>query len=220
MSKVDVVIEATAKRAFANAVAWPGWCRAGKTEADALDALLSYADRYRVALGSLTDTLKFPRRIDLIVVERLEGNATTDFGSPARPPSSDQEPVTPAELRRLTTLLRAAWATFDDAYAHTKVELRTGPRGGGRDLDAIREHVADAEHAYLTKLGGVQPADDAAARMRALREAFLDAAEARARGEIDDVGPRGGIRWTAPEAIRRSAWHALDHAWEIEDRRT
>jgi len=164
--------------------------------------------------------LKFPRRIDLVVVERLEGNATTDFGAPARPPSSDRDPVTPAELRRLTTLLRAAWATFDDAYAHTRTELRSGPRGGGRDLDAIRAHVAEAEHAYLTKLGGTQPAQDASARMRALREAFLEAAEARARGEIDDTGPRGGVRWTAPEAIRRSAWHALDHAWEIEDRRT
>jgi len=32
-------------------------------------------------------------------------------------------------------------------------------------------------------------------------------------------GPRGGIRWTPRGFIRRVAWHALDHAWEIEDRR-
>jgi hypothetical protein len=25
-------------------------------------------------------------------------------------------------------------------------------------------------------------------------------------------------RWTARFAARRIAWHALDHAWEIEDR--
>ena len=24
--------------------------------------------------------------------------------------------------------------------------------------------------------------------------------------------------WPAPYALRRIAWHALDHAWEIEDR--
>ena len=28
----------------------------------------------------------------------------------------------------------------------------------------------------------------------------------------------GGERWPALFAVRRSAWHALDHAWEIEDR--
>jgi len=31
-------------------------------------------------------------------------------------------------------------------------------------------------------------------------------------------GPRGGARWTPRGFIRRVAWHALDHAWEIEDR--
>lgn len=219
MSKVDVVVEAVPTRAFATAVAWPGWCRRGKDEEDALETLLSYADRYRRALGSLTEMLKFPRRIELVVVERFEGTSSTAFGVPAHPPSADQGPVTPAELRRLLTLLRAAWATFDDVYAETDTVLRAGPRGGGRDLEAIRVHVAESEHAYLTKLGGKQPAEDAAARMRALREAFIEAAEARAAGELPDVGPRGGTRSSAPEAIRRSAWHALDHAWEIEDRR-
>jgi hypothetical protein len=40
----------------------------------------------------------------------------------------------------------------------------------------------------------------------------------RNAGELPDFGPRGGERWPALFAIRRSAWHALDHAWEIEDR--
>jgi hypothetical protein len=31
---------------------------------------------------------------------------------------------------------------------------------------------------------------------------------------------RGGSRWSPRYAIRRSAWHSLDHAWEILDRST
>jgi hypothetical protein len=51
-----------------------------------------------------------------------------------------------------------------------------------------------------------------------IQKAFIAAARARAHGELPDQGPRGGKRWPARYAIRRSAWHALDHAWEIEDR--
>jgi hypothetical protein len=33
-----------------------------------------------------------------------------------------------------------------------------------------------------------------------------------------DGSPLGGKRWPSRYAARRIAWHALDHAWEIEDR--
>ncbi len=33
-----------------------------------------------------------------------------------------------------------------------------------------------------------------------------------------DGSPLVGRRWTARYAAHRIAWHALDHAWEIEDR--
>ena len=42
-TRVPVAIEATPKRTFAFAVDWPGWCRAGKDEALALEALVAYA---------------------------------------------------------------------------------------------------------------------------------------------------------------------------------
>jgi hypothetical protein len=32
------------------------------------------------------------------------------------------------------------------------------------------------------------------------------------------AGPRGGKIWTVRTFIRHASWHALDHAWEIEDR--
>jgi hypothetical protein len=31
-------------------------------------------------------------------------------------------------------------------------------------------------------------------------------------------GPRGGKLWQPRYFVRRSAWHILDHVWEIEDR--
>jgi hypothetical protein len=36
--------------------------------------------------------------------------------------------------------------------------------------------------------------------------------------EPSDGSPLADRRWTARYAGRRIAWHALDHAWEIEDR--
>ena len=33
-----------------------------------------------------------------------------------------------------------------------------------------------------------------------------------------DGGPLAERKWTQRYAARRIAWHALDHAWEMEDR--
>jgi hypothetical protein len=50
----------------------------------------------------------------------------------------------------------------------------------------------------------------------------LDAVEAETReamlGERFEVRRRYGFDWTPLFAARRAAWHALDHAWELEDR--
>jgi DNA-binding response OmpR family regulator len=35
---------------------------------------------------------------------------------------------------------------------------------------------------------------------------------------LPERGPRGGVMWPLRYYIRRSVWHTLDHAWEIEDR--
>jgi hypothetical protein len=37
-------------------------------------------------------------------------------------------------------------------------------------------------------------------------------------GRPSDGSPLADRKWTARYAARRIAWHALDHAWEIEDR--
>jgi hypothetical protein len=48
----DVYLELGAKRVFAGAIEWPGWCRSAKTEEQALEALVTYAPRYaKVVVG-------------------------------------------------------------------------------------------------------------------------------------------------------------------------
>jgi hypothetical protein len=47
----------------------------------------------------------------------------------------------------------------------------------------------------------------------AMRETMLEVLR-----QPSDGSPLGGRRWPIRYAARRIAWHALDHAWEIEDR--
>jgi hypothetical protein len=215
---VEVYLEIGAKRTFAGALEWPGWCRVGLDEAAALRALADHGARYATVLRSAG--IPFPGvrdAADFAVVERLAGDATTDFGAPGKAPSADDRPLDGPGLERLRAILVACWAAFDrEVERASGKELRKGPRGGGRDLGSIVQHVLAAEGGYLSKVGRKAPAIDAApVRSRAT---VLDAIEASAQGTVAPQGPRGGSRWSARYAVRRMAWHVLDHAWEIEDR--
>jgi hypothetical protein len=215
-------LEVGSRRVFAGAVDWPGWCRSGRDEDSALEALVAYGPRYASALGRAAKGFKAPSKASAFrIVERLEGNATTDFGAPGIPLVSDSRPIAEAEFQRWVTLLQACWDAFDTAAQATAAKtLRKGPRGGGRDVPKMRAHVMEADKAYLTGLGGRFRVEgkDAAKEWNLLHEIFIETLLARARGELPDEGPRGGKRWTPRYTIRRSAWHALDHTWEIEDR--
>ena len=215
--KLTAYLEGTRRRTFACAVDWPGWCRAGKTEDDVLDALVEYGARYKKALGRRAVNLTLPNsRHDVEVVERLKGNATTEFGAPGVIPPGDRGPVSDARLKELLDVLTAAWTAFDESVETARGKaLAAGPRGGGRSLEKIAEHVAGADVSYVRAIGGTI---DEGAEWPAVQNAFRHAVVARAHGELPEKGPRGGDRWPARYAIRRSAWHALDHAWEIEDR--
>lgn len=221
---IEVYLEAGEKRTFAGALAWPGWCRSGRDEGSALQALCDSGPRYAnilqpfgIAFQPPADTAAFT------VVERLPGNASTDFGAPGKAPAYDDQPLDPAELQRLQQLLQACWQAFDQAVRSGQgKELRQGPRGGGRELSGIVRHVLEAEAAYLRQLGGrleksalEGPGEAALAKIRPL---VLETLAAAARGEVPARGPRGGARWSPRYFARRAAWHVLDHAWEIEDR--
>lgn len=221
--QLDVYLETGKRRTFASVIDWPGWCRSGRDEEAALRALLDYGPRYAHVLETTTLGFQPPADVSSFsIIERLEGNATTDFGAPGAIPTADKEPPDDPELQRLQTVLKACWRTLDASIAAaTGRELRKGPRGGGRDLDKIIQHVIDADAAYLRRLGqkNSKGTDDAMAdQLNAVRQATLDALIAAAHGEIPARGPRGGLRWPPRYFVRRVAWHTLDHAWEIEDR--
>lgn len=213
MASTNVAIETGTKRVFASALDWPGWCRAGKTEPLAIEALAACADRYAEVAAAAR--VPFPKRVDLTVTERLRGDATTDYGAPSAAAKIESRPMTRAEVDRMCALVSAAWTVFDRVVKGAPAELRKGPRGGGRDRDKIVDHVLAAECGYAPKLGLKlkEPARDDLAAIKANREALVDAFRQGADGK-----PARERGWPARYAARRIAWHAMDHAWEIEDR--
>jgi hypothetical protein len=215
MSAIPVYLEIGEKRVFASALEWPGWTRSAKDELGALESLAAYAPRYAsVPRAARIEFAKDGKPL-FKVVERVKGNATTDFGAPGIHASSDTKSLTAAEAERICALLAASWKVFDAAVAKAPAELRKGPRGGGRDRDKIADHIIDAESAYTPKLGLKlkTPRPDDKAAVQATRKAILDAIRASAGGP-----QTGEKRWPPRYVARRMAWHLLDHAWEIEDR--
>lgn len=215
----EIYLEVGAKRVFAGAIDWPGWCRHGPDESSALGALVDHAPRYAAVVRPDRFGFSVPARTsELRVVERLVGNATTDFGALGVIPSADRAPVAVGDGARFERLIRAGWRGFDAARkrAEGKV-LQKGPRGGGRNLESIVRHVVDADAGHLAAIGWKQPGR-AAASLDDTRAAVLAALGAALRGELPARGPRGGTRWPVRFFVRRVVWHALAHAWEIERR--
>ena len=215
---IRVMVERGRKKPVAVAAAfdWPGWDRSGKSEQGALTVLEAYRPRYaKIAeLAGLADEFRGARQ--LAVVERIEGVGMTDFyGLSYRSAKAEQTPMSHAACERKLALLQASWTYFDDVASRVSAELRKGPRGGGRDRDRIVRHTNGAEiQEFAPKVGVITP-DDAwrsPTDLRAHRDAFCAA--------IRDYNARGvpARTWTVQFVIRHSAYHMLDHAWEMEDR--
>ena len=119
------------------------------------------------------------------------------------------------QIARLASIVHAAWATLDRVAAGAPAELRKGPRGGGRDRDKMVGHVIEADWYYGRELGLKlrQPKPDDDAAVEAMRRDMLTILR-----EPSDGAPLAGRKWPQRYAARRIAWHALDHAWEMEDR--
>jgi hypothetical protein len=222
---IRVYLEKGNRRVFACALDWPGWCRSGKDAQAALNTLSAYSGRYAVVAREAGLELPAATPEDLEVVSEVGGSAGTDFGVPYEITPHDGGELPRQERERVRAILSACWRVFDAVAAGAPAELRKGPRGGGRDRDAIVEHVLDAEAAYARMLGmrlRPPPRSDAsgiAEHRRALLDALEDSPAAPppsppAKGEAR----RDKKRWPPRYAARRIAWHVLDHAWEIEDR--
>jgi hypothetical protein len=206
-----VYLEIGKRRVFASAADWPGWTRAGKDEESALEALAAAAPRY--AAVAKAARIAFAPGAGFNVVERLPGDAATEFGVPSAIAKAESKRLTKKEAGRLSSLVSASWTVFDRVVEKAPASLRKGPRGGGRDRDAIVVHVLGAETAYARKIGLrlTEPSARDAAAVREHRNAIVAGLRAGTRGVTE-----GG--WPARYAARRIAWHAVDHAWEIEDR--
>ena len=219
---VEVIVESGKRKTFASAVDWPGWSRGSRDEAGALETLLAYRDRYEVVVKRAGLSLPAPKTIeDLAIVEHVPGDASTDFGMPAVAGAVDDRPVSDTDLDRLVAILDACWTAFDDASRRADgIELRKGPRGGGRELAPIADHVVGGEIAYLASLGSRfrRGSEDVDRAWAALREQMRVALAAAVHGEPLPEA-RGTKRpWAPRYFVRRAAWHILDHVWEIEDR--
>jgi hypothetical protein len=195
---VRVYLEVGVKRTFASAADWPGWSRSGRDEASALENLAAYAPRY--AKVPQLARIDFPKDARFKVVERMKGNATTDFGAPGIPAKDEARRMTAADYKRMVALLEACWKHLDTVRGKAPEELRKGPRGGGRDREKMYRHVLDAEVGYAPAIGLRLKQPDRRALLEAIRN------------------PNTDTKWPLPYAVRRIAWHALDHAWEMEDR--
>jgi len=214
----NVCLEVGSKRTFAIAIDWPGWARAAKSSDDALEALASYADRYQRVLSPAG--IEFTAPVDFAIVEERNGDTTTDFGAPGQHFARDLDAAGGDELEHLIQVWEASWHALDGQALVSPAELRKGPRGGGRDRSQMIGHVVEADRAYARKIDvRVKPLDphDRLAVAR-LHTAMIDGAIATNETHPNGYTAVPDKAWTVRYLIRRSAWHALDHAWEMADR--
>ena len=206
------------KRAVAFSLDWPGWSRGAKTPEAALETLEAYRERYRPIAALAGMATEFDAGGSLEVVEDRVGPGSTDFWAISFAPSStEQGPLSEAELERGITILRACWAFFDGVAARVSPEMRKGPRGGGRDRNRIIRHTIRTESEDFAKQVGLRIPEEAALTpqgLRTHRTDYVAAMRAYNAGEVE----KQMRSWTLPFLIRHSAFHTLDHAWEMEDK--
>lgn len=210
----EIYVELGGKKAIAWSLEWPGWCRIRPNEATAVQALIDTEARYR--LIAQRAGLEFVPG-NLVVVERLAGDANTAWGVPSVLAPAETGPVDATTAQRWVALLRASWDLLEEVVMVSPAQLRKGPRGGGRDRDEVRQHVIEAERTYARKIGVRHPPFEAndSNHLNAMREEIATVLSKPSSGEPLIAGG-----WNASYAVRRMAWHVVDHLWEIEDRRS
>lgn len=205
------------KKAVAFAIDWPGWSRGAKTPEQALDLLESYRKRYRPVTAAARLAKEFDAAGPLEIVEDHVGPGSTDFWGISYAPSSlEHEPMPDAELDRKIKLLRACWQFFDDVAARVSAEMRKGPRGGGRDRDRIVRHTIRTESEEFAKRLGLHIPECSALTPEGLREHRTN--YVAAMREYNAGEGKRMRSWNLPYLIRHSAFHSMDHAWEMEDK--
>jgi hypothetical protein len=214
--RVTLEVGPKGKRVVAVAPGWPGLSRGAATEAAAVERLRGYVPRYAEVAKRAGMAAAFAATSQAVeVVERYPGTGSTDFwGISFGFSSIDRSAMSSDALERELALLRASWAFFDGVAARVSAELRKGPRGGGRDRDRIVRHTLAAELDWAKKLGLEPPLETllTAEGLATHRDAYVQAIQTlHAEG-------RPARSWPLRFLIRHTAFHSLDHAWEMEDK--
>jgi hypothetical protein len=206
------------KKSVAFSLDWPGWNRGAKSPDVALETLESYRARYRPIADLAGMANEFDAAGPLQIVEDRVGPGSVDFwGISFSASSTEHERLSDAEFDRKIALLRAAWAFFDSVAARVSEEMRKGPRGGGRDRTRIIRHTIRTESEDFAKQVGLRIPEEGALTpegLRQHRESYIEAMRAYNAGKVE----KPMRSWTLPFLIRHSAFHTLDHAWEMEDK--
>jgi hypothetical protein len=205
------------KKFVAYAIDWPGWSRGAKSPELALSTLESYRERYRPIARAAGMGKAFDAEGEFNTIEERVGTSSTDFwGISFSPSSSEVGPMEKSELDRKIKLLQACWKYFDGVAERVSPEMKKGPRGGGRDRDHIVRHTIRAESEDMAKRVGLRIPEGGALTPEGLtdyRAAYVAAMRAYNAGGLKPMRS-----WTLPFLIRHSAFHVLDHAWEMEDK--
>jgi hypothetical protein len=213
--RVTLEIGPKGKKVAAVAPDWPGLERGAATGEAAIESLLSYVPRYATVTKLAGMEAAFATNPAVEVVERYPGTGSTDFwGISFAFSSIDQGAMSGEALERELTLMRACWAFFDYVRSRVSAEMRRGPRGGGRDRDRIVRHTFAAEQDWAKKLGVLTPLEAMLTDegLNDYRDAYCNAIRAlHSQGKMART-------WPLRYLIRHTAYHTLDHAWEMEDK--
>lgn len=213
--RVMLEIGPKGKQVVAVAPDWPGLERGAKTEEAAIARLQAYLPRYAPVAKLAGMGAEFAAITTADVVEHYPGTGSTDFwGISFAFSGSDRQAMSSEDLERELTLMQACWAFFDAVRARVSAEMQKGPRGGGRDRDRIVWHTLATEQGWAAKLGVRSPegallTDEG---LSAHRDAYRNAILAfHSEGKLART-------WPLRYLIRHTAFHTLDHAWEMEDK--
>ena len=213
--RVTLELGPKGKQVAAVAPDWPGLERGAKSGEAALARLQAYLPRYAQVAKLAGMEAEFAALSTLEVVEHYAGTGSTDFwGISFAFSSIDRQDLSRAELERELTLLQACWALFDDVRGCVSAQMQKGPRGGGRDRDQIVGHTLRVEHEWAEKVGVPTPQGAMLSEegLQAHRDAYRTAMRAfHAQGKLART-------WPLRYLIRHTAYHTLDHAWEMEDK--
>jgi len=213
--RVALEIGPNGKKVVAVAPDWPGLARGAKTADAAIERIRAYVPRYAPIAMEAGIAESFAPNPGIVVVDQYPGVGSTDFwGISFAFSRFDQQAMTQDELDRELTLIRGCWAFFDDVRSRVSAEMARGPRGGGRNRDQIVRHtfVSELDMAKKVGLRWTQERHPSEMELAEYRDAYCATIRAyHAEGKT-------ARKWPLRYLIRHTAFHTLDHAWEMEDK--